>query len=74
MYNIIEKKEYISNDQHIKYLESLQKCLENSLNNVFKVSKKGSLKKSINANLICGGINDKEALKRILFNISLYKK
>lgn len=73
MYSIIEKQHYRNNEQHLLYLESLKKCLENSLLNVFLISKKGSLKKSVNSNLMNGKIYDKEALERINYNISLYK-
>lgn len=74
MHNIIEKQPYRDNEQHLAYLESLKKCLENSLLNVFSVSKKGSLKKSINSNLMNGKVHEKDALNRINYNISLYKK
>lgn len=73
MHSIIEKQDYRNNEQHLLYLESLKKCLENSLLNVFLVSKKGSLKKSVNSNLMDGKMHDKEALERINYNIALYK-
>jgi hypothetical protein len=73
MYKLIDKPNYRSIVEHIAYLKSLRKCLENDINNIFVVSKKGSLKKSINANLMCGRSYNIEALERVNYNISLYE-
>jgi len=73
MYKLIDKPNHRTIAEHIEYLNSLRKCLENDLNNIFVVSKKGSLKKSISANLTCGRSYNIEALNRVNYNISLYE-
>lgn len=73
MYKLIDKPSYRSVEQQLSYLKSLRKCLENDINNIFVVSKKGSLKKSINANLMCGRSYNIEALNRVNYNIALYE-
>ena len=48
------QNEFITNDKHVKHLNILKKCIENSINKIYVVSKSLHAKKDVVSSLTRG--------------------
>lgn len=67
------QNEFITSEKHVEYLTMLKKCVENSINKIYVVSKSLHKKKDVISSAIGNKkIDEQQALKKIIDSISFY--
>lgn len=67
------QNEFITIEKHVEYLKILKKCVENSINKMYVVSKSLCKKKDVVSSAIGNKkIDEQQALKKIIASINFY--
>jgi hypothetical protein len=67
------QNKFITNDKHVEHLNILKKCIENSINKIYVVSKSLHKKKDVISTAIRGKESEeKEILNKIIYSIDYY--
>jgi cell fate (sporulation/competence/biofilm development) regulator YmcA (YheA/YmcA/DUF963 family) len=67
------QNEFITIQKHVEYLNMLKKCIENSINKIYVVSKSLHKKKDVISSAIGNKkIDEQQALKKITDSINFY--
>ena len=69
------QNQFITNEKHVEYLNMLKKCIENSINKIYVISKTLHKKKYVISSAIGNKkIDEQEALKKIINSINFYSE